>query len=300
MTVVLKEDYVQGLEEYHKFVVAIIEKNYDLGIRFFENYAWGLVSTTFYIKSRKGDFTAKISNYTEESEKQIQVDKIMSDFLRKEIPTSEYIETQDNKFSLRFKDPNGQEKLLRITKHLVGMSPFGMKYNYLESGINWLKKLHYHILPPENLIKLPYLSLDSSTKYLLHGDMTPNNLLIFFEKVDAVLDFGLSSIGPVEYDLGRLALFTWFRMPGVDFQEILQTTSSYYIRASVEFNFEVNKRVDIKEISINQKLIKHFAGEHCSSYLKDVLKHRKLYLDDAKWQADYDFVKTKLEELLRN
>ena len=72
MTVVLKEDYVARLEEYHKFLTAIIEKHYNLGVKYLESYAWGLSSATFYVKTSKGDFTAKVSQYSPELAKQIE------------------------------------------------------------------------------------------------------------------------------------------------------------------------------------------------------------------------------------
>jgi len=136
-----------------------------------------------------------------------------------------------------------------------------------------------HQIKPET-INYPLEKFDCDAPKFLHGDLTPSNMLISYGKIMGVIDFELSILGPVEYDLARLAIFSWFRMGDTPFLNVLQKVKEKYPEGT------------------SLELLEKFSLLHCQMHLDNIKKHEKGYIDEKTYQEELIFTEGRLKVLM--
>jgi len=251
-----KQNYIAGLKAYHKDLTEVVEKNYGVKTQYLEVLSWGYHTTALYIKTEDDqEYLIKLSNWSAEKEKLVLKDIKLSQDLRSVIPTPVYIPNHSGKYITRH-----QNKILRLSHYISGLAPLDMNYDILGQMVGVLKKIHgYNIL---------------------HGDLTPHNVLVSYGKLVAVMDFELSFKGPREYDLARTSVFSWNYFNNEEFENVAK--------------FVLEKYADGK---IDPDLFYRMCVENSRKHLDAVINHRQDYDSEQDWKSDYDFAKNQLEKL---
>lgn len=275
-----EQKYVEGLKQYHKKLEVILAQNYGIKTQYLETLSWGYHTTAFYIKSAEDrEYLLKMADWSTEKEAAIRKDLELSNLLRNVIPTPTYIETLEGKLLCRFED-----KILRVSHYISGLSPLDMSYSILGQMIDVLKQMHsFSASPSQNEVHLPILTKESHLKgfKLLHGDLTPHNILVSFGKIVAVMDFETSFVGPVEYDLARTSVFSWNYMGKESFEQTAKFVLERYNHSEID----------------TQKFLKYVV-EDAQKHLAAIYENRQKYDRDEKWKKDRDFALAQLERLI--
>lgn len=271
LKVLRKKQYIGKLKIYHKKLEEFIKEHYGLDTDYLENTSWGYNTTTFYLKTKQGDYVARLGGYSTEKEENVRKDIMLTNLLRSHVPTAEYIRTKDGSYFKIF----NEDKIVRVTKYIQGTPPFNMTLDVLKEAVSYLKNIHQH--PVDNL-DLP-LKPGKHPK-LLHGDLTPSNILISFDKIVGIVDFEMAVLGPVEWDLARCAVFGWYRMSDVAIEKALQIVAETY-----------------NDPTLDTDLLIEFAVKNAQEHLKNVKSHKEFYDNAKDWENDLKDAKTKLETI---
>ncbi len=253
-----KLDYIAVLKAYHKDLTDAVEKNYGVKTQYLEVISWGYHTTAMYLKAENGgEYLIKLTDWSEIKEKLILKDIKISQDLKPTVPTPTYLPNNSGTYVTRYKD-----KMLRLSHFISGLAPLDMNYDILGQMIGALKKIHRF--------------------NILHGDLTPHNVLVSFGKLVAVMDFELSFAGPIEYDLARTSVFSWNYFKNESFENVA--------------NF-VLKRYSHDQIG--SSLFYKFCLENAKKHLESITKHQKDYYSKEDWTRDHDFAKKQLEKLTK-
>jgi len=251
-----KQNYIAGLKAYHKDLTDVVEKNYGVKTQYLEVISWGYHTTALYLKTADNEeYLIKLANWSEEKEKLVLKDIKLSQDLKFVIPTPVYIPNHSGRYITRH-----QNKILRLSHYISGLAPLDMNYDILGQMVGVLKKIH--------------------SFNILHGDLTPHNVLVSYGKLVAVTDFELSFEGPNEYDLARTSVFSWNYFKDENFENVAK--------------FVLEKYADEK---IDPDLFYRLCVENARKHLDAVRNHHQDYGFEQDWERDHDFAKKQLEKL---
>ena len=259
------QKYISGLKEYHHKLENFVRESYLIDPKYLEVISWGYHTTAIYIKANDNkEYLLRLADWSEKKEKGILKDIELSNKLRGVIPTPVYIKNHSGNYICRFED-----KILRLSHYISGLAPLDMDFNILEQMVTVLKKIH------------ATTHADSLCNgVLLHGDLTPHNVLVSFGKVVAIMDFELLFVGPREWDLARTAFFSWNYMKNALFEQVAQFVLEKYDYDSINFN-----------------LFFKYAVENAQKHLDSVEKHRNDYDRQEDWEKDHDFATKQIASL---
>ncbi|MFA5776306.1 MAG: phosphotransferase [Patescibacteria group bacterium] len=257
-----KQKYIDGLKVYHKKLESLIQQSYNVDTEYLEVLSWGYHTTAIYIKSNKAkEYLLKLADWSKKKEKAILKDVDLSNRLRDTIPTPIYIKTLSDNYICRFED-----KIVRLSHYISGLAPLDMNFDILGQMVAVLKKIHSFPAMPGNV--------------LLHGDLTPHNILVSFGKIVAVMDFEMSFIGPREWDIARTAFFSWNYMKDTSFERVAQFILKKY-----------------EDGSIDADLIYKYTVKNAQKHLESIEKHQNNYERQTDWERDYLFAKSQLKRI---
>lgn len=265
------EEYIINISKDHKAMEKLLKTQWDIDTVYFENIAWGYNTTAYYIKSTKADYLLRTAKYTTHKALLLKKDIYLSGVLAEAIPTSNYLPTiNDKNYKIQTK------RIFKLSKFIEGTPPFDLSFAVLDQIITHMIKIHDH---DANMLsmKLPKLSRKTEKNVLLHGDLSPSNVLISHGKVVGILDFEKAMLGPIEYDVARTTVLCWFRMINHPFDQVAN-----YIKENYEHG--TKKELDIK-------LLKKYYEKTIKSHLNNVAKHKTRYDSVQKWEEDHKFAK---------
>jgi len=267
-----KENYLKGLQRYHKLLERILFEEYGISTDYLEVLGWGFTTTAFYIKFKNNAYLVRLSNYSKEKLDSINKEIYISNYFNSEIPTSKYLKNKSGEYASIFKD-----RIFRVSEYIEGISPFDIDMDIFKQMIKILRIIHASEIPN---INLPEKLAENKPLKFLHGDLTPSNILISYGKIVGILDFEMSLTGPVEWDLAKTTLFGWYRMPGSSFENVLTSALTFY-----------------NQINIDTNLMIKYALEHAEEFLNNIISHKNIYHHKEDWEHDFDFAKGRLSEL---
>ena len=277
----------QGYAEFHEKLEKIIEENWGITPQFTNPFSWGYSSTGIYVKDvNQKEYVGMLAENTPSKRAAMEKNFTIASKLNLSVRVPEQLKTKDGKFLLdipRIEIKSGKDvenKLLSLGNFLSGIPPFDMNEDITLQAVNILREIH-QVNPNSLGIRLD--TIECEKPKFLHGDLTPSNILVGYGKIIAVLDFELSLIGPVEYDLARLAVFSWFRIQDSSFIVLLEKVQEEYgTEGATETSME---------------LMKEFALLHCQKHLNNVKQHKDVYETEKAYKADLLFTERQLETL---
>lgn len=247
----------------------ILQKAYGVTPDVLEKSAWGFNSTAYYFRQGDDQFVAKVTLSDPEKLAKCQKDVQLSMALANIVPTSTFIPNKNGDFITQ-----DGGFIVRVARFVAGAPPFDMNSRVYKSMLDQLRKFHLvplaDLLPVIKPLKLPVLE---GSKTFLHGDLTPSNVIVAGDKIQAVLDFEDSLIGPVEYDLARCAVFSWFRWQQADFEQVFHETLTGY-----------GNRID-------QTKLADYCQRHVQEYLEHIVEYKAKYDNLTNWTDDYNFAR---------
>ena len=267
-----KEKYLKNLEKYHHDLAKTLKNEYNIAATYTEAMAWGYTSTIFYIKTKDIDYITKISAADEEKIRGLEKDIYLSKTLKTIIPTSKHIKNINGLYLTTFK-----KSTMCVAHHIRGMPPFDMNEIIFKEAMQKLRLIHQ--FPTDDLD--PYVS---GKGVFLHGDYTPSNILVSYDKIVGILDFEMAHLGKKEWDIAKAVVFFWFRWPNTSFEKALKTALEGY-----------------RDNSLDTKKITSLAKTHTHTHLKNIVAHKEHYEDQKTWDGECDFVLERLkiiEELI--
>jgi len=263
--------------KYHQKLEEVIKREYDLIPTFSNPISWGYTTNAFYIKTNEGDFAARLSKNSPEKIRTIEKDIEISRALENVLPVPKYIKNRNGDYLSIIQEEKDDyailisNSIIRLHKFIEGVLPFDMTENILAQCVDLVKTLHIFSVPIRR----------GAEDSLLHGDLTPSNFLVAYGKIVAVLDFEKTFVGPVEYDLSKMAVFFWFRMPAHTFPEIMQLILNRY-----------------DSVTINVDTLYKFSVQHAQNHLANIANNKKRYSNQKEWEKEYSFVKEKFAGIL--
>jgi len=267
-----KELYLENLREYHNALAITLEKEYGIFATYTEAMAWGYTSTAFYVKTKEQDYVARVGQPTEEKKGGMEKDIFFANRLKEILPTAKFAKNKSGSYISKLGD-----RIMCVSEHIKGMPPFKMNETVYKESMDKLKLIHE--FSTEKLE--PYVS---GKGRLLHGDFTPSNILVSYDKLVGILDFEMAHLGDVEWDIAKAVVFFWFRWKNASFQRSLKTALEGY-----------------DDKSLNEQKILKYAKEHTHRHLKNIVAHKEYYDETKTWDEECDFVIERLriiEELL--
>ncbi len=287
-----KINYLKGLERYSKNIEEVVEKNYDVQPQYVEILTWGYTAVAYFIRAVNGQkYLAKVTDYSPEKEKRLLKAVCLSAFLDSVITTTRCFKNLSGQHLTVFEDVLGSNKILKLSTYIDGAQALEMDWNILDTAIKNLKIIH--TLPTDNLsCDLPKLESPKSEYKLLHGDLTPQNILVYYGKVTGILDFEEMLLGPVEYDLARTAVFCWFRMADIKFAEVLKHIMNSYEKSG---ETDGSSRLD-------KELFWQYSKEHAQKHLHNVEGARAKYDKKGQllmWEKELRFSQERYVEIIQ-
>lgn len=273
----------EGYKEFHQKLEKIIEENWGIIPQFSDPFSWGYSSTGIYIKDiYQEEYVAILAENTPEKKRALEKDILITSSLKLSVDTPQQLRTKSGEYLLEIdkievtQGKSVTKRIMHLRKFMPGILPFDMNMDILMQAIKILHEIHQ--VDPAS-IDFSLETIECENPKFLHGDLTPSNMLIAYGKVIAVLDFELALLGPAEYDLARLAVFSWFRMENTPFSKVLEEVKKTYPE------------------NVSIELLKNFSILHCQMHLTNIKKHRKVYEDQQTYKADLTFTEKKLETL---
>ncbi|KKU30093.1 MAG: hypothetical protein UX44_C0027G0003 [candidate division WWE3 bacterium GW2011_GWA1_46_21] len=251
-----KDVYLQNVTQYHKELEETIAHEYGIEPTFTNILAWGYTTTAFFVETKAGNHTARLSTYSSAKLASVEKDVITSQALNAVLPTARFVKNKTGAYTSIVK--NG---ILRLSEHIEGVPPFDMTVNILNQCVDLLVILHRRA-------------------NFLHGDPTPSNFLVSYNKVVAILDFEESKSGPVEWDLSKMAVFFWFRMQD---------------RAPAQVLKAILNRYNSKNIDLT--LLMTLCKKHIQNHLDNIRQSMTYYSDKTAWEQDVAFTVARLAEI---
>lgn len=275
-------------KKFHEKLAEVIENEYGLKCAFTNLTSWGYTTTAYYVETNKGNLIARLSKNTAGKIEKIEKEVKISNYLRNIIPTTHYIRNLRGCYIIHIKNECDsflknmaliENTYLRVSKHIEGIPPFDMNFIILEQMVKYLKIIHEQN-PNIPEVKLKKYYPNKKNQKLLHGDLTPSNVLLSYGNITGILDFEEAMIGPVEWDLSRTAVFSWFRMHDLPFKEVLKFVLEKY---------------DNKDVS--EKLTKELSKKHLEDRVENLVKNKYIHEDIKFWNEDYEFTKDMLSKI---
>ena len=237
--------------------------------------SWGFGTSCYYLKSKNGEYAIRVSKYTPRKAYLVKKDIFISNYLKQTIPTPTYLKTKRSK-NFILKDRH----IIKLTQYIHGIPPFDMNLTILKEAATLLKKMHSH-QPPDIRLSTPKELKKYDNKKFLHGDLTPSNMLVANDKIIGILDFEHSIFGPVEWDLAKCAVFSWFRMyENTGFEEVMKVAVEAY-----------------DSDTLNTKLLLKFSYKNARDYLRNIIKNKGKYENKDWWTTEYKFAKKMADHL---
>ena len=269
-----RHDYILKTQKYNKHLEDLVVGQYDFDIKFLNLINWGYNTTAFYLETSIGNLILRLCDYSKEKLLSVQKDILISEVLERLLPIPHFYKNKKGNHICLITDDQGVKKILRISDHVEGVMPFNPDKNTIIQTVTFLKKLHTQI-PQDKLKLLEESSLlevkETQNRVLIHGDLTPSNILISHNKLVRVVDFENACLGAREIDLARASVFFWFRMSELKFEEVLCMFLENY-------NEDVNS-------NILYDLSHKFLSEH----IENVKNNREIYDNEVAWQRDIEF-----------
>lgn len=254
---------------------AILEAEYKITPQILEKSAWGYNTVAYYVQQDAKEYVAKVTPFTESRSAGCQKDVRLSALFSSVLPTPVYLKNTNGEYLTL-----SSGLIVRVASYLRGTSPFEMTLPVYRQLLKYLEVLHK--IPVTELwsdlkdLNLPVLE---DTRIVLHGDLTPSNVIVADNSIVGVLDFEDSLLGPVEYDLARSAVFCWFRMKEAGFKFVFDYTLQ-------EYSGLVDK----------MKLL-NYCVQHAQNHVSQVVNNKEKYDDAVFWQDDYNFSTKALAEI---
>lgn len=277
------EKGAEGYAEFHRKLEKMILENWGVDPKYSEPFSWGYSSTGFYIKDINGkEYVAIFADNTPAKRNALEKNLYIQENLNLSVETPKYIPTKSGERLLEIDHmeieagKDVENKVIVFYPFLSGIPPFDMDFKILEQAAKILYEIHQ--TDPDKF-RDTLDEIETSEPKFLHGDLTPSNMLISYGEVVAVMDFEMSLIGPAEYDLARLAVFSWFRMKRTRFSKVLKKTQEFYPEKT------------------DMSLIKKFARIHCEMHLNNIKQHQKSYESEKEYEKDLKFAQKKLRKL---
>lgn len=274
-----RHDYILKTQRYNKHIEDLIIQEYDLEIKFLNLINWGYNTTAFYLETSIGKLILRLSTYSEEKLQVIRKDILISELLADVLSIPRFIKSKKGNLICVITDEQRVKRILRLSDHMEGVMPFNPDKEVIYQTAIFLKKLHTQV-PEEKLILLKKSSMleikENVPNVLVHGDLTPSNVLISHNKLVRVVDFENACIGPREIDLARSSVFFWFRMPDFKFEEVLgMFLDAYNSEVSSEMLYDYSRA---------------FLVEH----VENVTNSKEFYESESAWNEDVKFSKQML------
>jgi aminoglycoside phosphotransferase (APT) family kinase protein len=273
---------------FHRTLENVIAREFEITPRYSSLHSWGYSTTAYYVETKNPsrNYVVRLTPFSEERKMRIKKDNEMAMYLRDKLPIPAILPNKYGEgfsFIEREVDSRGivmlENSFLRLSEHAQGALPVELTEDIYRQLLELLNNIH--AIPCENLGlgALDAISGSTGPGVLLHGDLTPMNVLVYNDKVVAVFDFEEACVGPVEWDVAKTLVFSWFRLPRRSFTEMLEMTRRFYSR------------------DVSPDLILTFARKHIGDRLKDIIDHKDSHNDQYFWDSDYNFTQGKLVEL---
>lgn len=279
-----------------KFINDVIASNYDVDIKGFKVIAWGYQTLSLYMTDTTNtEYLIKVSPKSQEKIRKLEKAIAVENALHNTLKTPLFLKNRSGEFV------TSKDKLVVVLQEFIhGSQVFIMDWNIFKQGIESLNQIHTFPKLSTKLENLNYKSLlkevvpelkknvglndfmrQLSDKFvLLHGDLTPANILVQNGKISGVIDFEECMYGPAEYDLSRFAVFTTFHMEEQNLEVYLAEIKKIYKGTLSDVTFYLT------------------ALFHLKQRLRSLQKHKKDYEDLSYWKMDYMFTDFKIQKLL--
>lgn len=253
----------------------LLKEEYAIIPRVFEKSAWGYNTVAYYVQHSSDTYVVKVTPTSKEKLVGCQKDVLISTLLSPALPTPRYLKNRHGEYMT-----NASDLIIRVAHYIEGTSPFKMNIPVYKQIIQLLAVLH--TTPVDSVLKAllgQNLNVLDGGSVFLHGDLTPSNVIVADDKVVGLMDFEDSLIGPVEYDLARSAVFSWFRMDSMPFKDLVDLTMEEY------------------KGSADRLKMLNYCVRHARNHLKQVVEHKGSYKDEVFWNDDYNFSSKALKEI---
>ncbi|MBN1162417.1 phosphotransferase [Patescibacteria group bacterium] len=277
--------------EFHKKLEEVVAREYGIKPTFSDLISWGYTTNAYFIetKNKTKRYVARLTKYSPAKIKETERDLFMTKYLADSIPIPKLFENKRGElitFIKKETDKQGvllmENAMMRLSEYIEAVPPFDMTDDIYKQVLVMLKKVHSHTIPDYEFSVINEPKVGKKEYKLLHGDLTPSNVLVAHGKVIVIGDFDESCIGPVEWDLAKTLVFSWFRMKERKFTDVFELTKEVYRE------------------NLLPDLILEYSKNHIEYRLDNINRHKTSYEKPHEWEADYNFTNSKLEELPRN
>lgn len=234
-------------------IIEVLDK-YTVGYFESKTLLYDQWNTTYHIRTTKGDYLLKILNF--QTEKELEKELEVMDRLKDKLPCSFPLLTKNKKHYINYhgsivlvkKFINGKP-ILRgeqlSSKNLAQLGKYYAIIHKTRNISNVPKKDLYTDLQnffdkidksfPEykiakfsfSLLKAHRFEPSNFPKGLIHADLHTENILVYNNKIVAILDFEDSHIGSFVYDLGICILDTCWKRNGLSRERIETLIEGY-------------------------------------------------------------------------
>ncbi len=278
-----RHDYILKTQKYNKHIEDLVTQEYDLQIKFLNLINWGYNTTAFYLETTAGKLILRLSTYSDTKLHAIQKDILISELLSDLLPIPHFIKSKKGNHICVITDEQGVKKILRLSDHMEGVMPFNPTKDIIGQTAAFLKRLHTQ-MPAQKLALLKDSNMlevkDSESSVLIHGDLTPSNILIAHNQLVRVVDFENACLGPKELDLARASVFFWFRMENLKFEEVLGMFLETYTA------------------KVDSAMLYDFSRAFVVEHVTNVTNSKEMYDSDEAWTEDLKFSNHMLTKFL--
>jgi tRNA A-37 threonylcarbamoyl transferase component Bud32 len=273
----------QAYAEFHQELERIIKASWGIEPKYSEPFSWGYSSTAFYIKdTEEKEYVALLADNAPSKRADVEKNIGIVTHLDLSLNTPRYMKNSEGNYLLDIENitiPSGdnvKNKIMVFYEFLPGIPPFEMTLDILKQSVGALHEIHQHSYEKfENLLD----RIESPKQRFLHGDPTPSNLLVSHGKLVSIVDFEMALLGPIEYDLARLAVFSWFRSDKHGFREIADTVIREYPGA------------------VDGEMTESFALVHADMHLSNVKSHGEIHESPEEFKKELLFAEERAKEL---
>lgn len=252
-----------------KSIQNFIKQTYDIDVKFTNVFSWGYNSASIYVLDKKDNaFVARVREYNRDAKEKLHKEIFFADYFKDLFITPKFVKSKKDESITYFK---GHTFL--IHKHISGIAPFDMDLEILAKACIIAHSIHQLEIPDYPLVKFK-----STQKYdpkLLHGDITPYNLLTENNDLVALLDYEEVMTGPIERDLARLCLISWFKM--AESTDIMLSTC-------------VDAAINAYPTSIDRDYLASLIKEQLNERISNINKNKINYPSDTSFRQELDYV----------
>ena len=252
-----------------KSIENFITKTYNLDVKFSNVFSWGYNSASIYILDKNDNaYVARVREYNKTVKEKLNKEIFFADYFKTLFRTPSFVKTSKGEYITYFKGHS-----ILIHKHISGVAPFDMDLEILGKACEIAYRVHQLKIPDYPLQK--YSTKASYKPKLLHGDITPYNLLTENNDLVALLDYEEIMIGPLERDLARLVLISWFKL--AETSDILISTC-------------VNVAVKSYPGQVNEAMLIQIIHEQLNERINNIKKHKKNYKSALAYKQEMAYV----------